>query len=289
MSKPMQLRYHQRTFELLREIPIVSKTNVRLIEEWEKQHKVTLPGAIREWYSLKGVEKRGAFGLDGYSSAKSIEPMLKHQTELHRRCAVDLSKQFEVRDIGFHHEDISVVARFDATDDPPIFERVEDRETYPSFGKRLRFAEFVFRTIWYALIGTAEQFNKPTCEASGWRVISPIELDYIIESLTELFRERRYRGKRVMKNPFTGKIIKLFPYRFAFQHPSGFIAIRCQANPAKQSAESCWVVLGHSESDLFELAKLFWACGDFSKTLTAANETGKAVLTRLRRHYGNDH
>ena len=88
-----------------------------------------------------------------------------------------------------------------------------------------------------------------------------------------------------MKNPFTGKVIKLFPYRFAFRHRSGLVSIQCQASPVRRSTEAQWILLGNTERDLIALAKLFWACGDFARTLTAENETGRRILKRLRRHF----
>jgi hypothetical protein len=176
-----------------------------------------------------------------------------------------------------------VIARYDGTNDPPVVERIGDDE-HSSFGKRLRFSAFVFRWTWDLLIGTAAQRNKPVLHANESEV-GPPELDFLLENLTECFRERRFRGRRLMKNPFTGMVIKLFPFRFAFRHRSGLVSIQCQASPVRRSTEAQWVLLGNTERDLFALAKLFWACGDFARTLTAENETGRKVLRRLHQYF----
>jgi hypothetical protein len=283
----MRLRFHQRTIEFLREIPIVSKTNVRLIERWERRHQVRLPPALREWYSLEGAEKRGCVGLVSNLNTESIQPLLKKQSDLHRRRILDLSQQFQVNDIGHDYEERWVVAQFDGTDDPPVKERIRGQEQNPYMGKRLRFSEYVFRSVWNLLVEGADQLNKSCFEATN-TAVGPIELDYLLEHLTEVFRERRWRGKCSTEHPFKDALIKLFPFRFAFQHSWGLVLVECQGSPVKKSVEARWTLVGNTAESLSALGKLLWACGDFSRTLTAGNARSKAILTRLQRHYGRD-
>jgi hypothetical protein len=282
MSDPLKLRFHQHTFDVLQETPVASATNIRLIETWERKNKVPLPGALREWYSLDGAEGRGSIGASGEISPLSW--ILDCNTKLQRTGRIDLSKKFYISQVGLYHEDCTAFARYDGTDDPPVVERLENVDRNPFGGKRLRFSAFVFRWAWRLLFDKAADRNTPVLHATETEV-GPIELDFLLDNLTECFRARHFRGRRQMKNPFSGQIIKLFPQRFAFRHRCGLVSLQCQANPAKQQTQANWLLLGHTEVGLFELAKLFWACGDFSKTLTAGSESGNAVLARLHRHY----
>jgi hypothetical protein len=56
MSGQVTLRYHAWTFRLLGREPRVSADAVRTIENWDAQHGLKLPAAVREWYSLEGIE-----------------------------------------------------------------------------------------------------------------------------------------------------------------------------------------------------------------------------------------
>jgi hypothetical protein len=56
MSEQVTLRYHDWTFRLLGREPRVSANAVRAIATWEVEQRIKLPGSVREWYSLDGME-----------------------------------------------------------------------------------------------------------------------------------------------------------------------------------------------------------------------------------------
>ncbi|MBA4494345.1 hypothetical protein ACFO25_05325 [Paenactinomyces guangxiensis] len=53
----MEIRYHRKALELMGLTPEFSKERIRKIETFEKQHGCGLPAAVRELFSLSGVEE----------------------------------------------------------------------------------------------------------------------------------------------------------------------------------------------------------------------------------------
>jgi hypothetical protein len=282
MTEPVQLRYHQKTLDLLRKRPVISQVNLRLIKAWERKHKLRLPEALREWYSLEGSEIPGTIAWYG-SNETIIRTTFSRMAELQSRGLLDPSTEFFVWDPDEYHE-YSPVVQYDGTEDPPVVAQVGDVERDDFVKKGLRFSDFIFRQVWELVIFLAADHNEFALLANDCEV-GPPELDFLLENAAECFRERRVRGRRLAKNPFTGEIVKLFPYRFAFRHSCGWLSVQCQTNPVRRPADGRWVLLGNSEEGLMTLAKLFWACGDFSRTLTAENESANAILKRLRRQF----
>ncbi len=50
----MQIHYHQRTFALLEVKPVIDDHLLDLLQYYEKHYNISLPLAVREWYSIDG-------------------------------------------------------------------------------------------------------------------------------------------------------------------------------------------------------------------------------------------
>jgi hypothetical protein len=274
-AKPVRLRYHQRTFDLLGEIPVVSQANLRLLTAWEKKHRVRLPVSLREWYMLEGAESRGHWTEH---KPESLEPLLQFHSKLAKKSRVTLSKEFL---LDFGEDETSTIVHFDRSGDPPVIHEYEGAP-FEKSEKPLRFSEFMFRKVCEILV--YEDSDRPVLRAVGG-VFGPIELDFVSEKLTALYCETKFGGRRELVNPFDRtKTIKLYPYQHMFKHPTGLVEIWCHGDPRLETAESEWWLASPSKKSLFELAMMLWGCGDFSKTLRAVNNPGKTVLARLRQH-----
>jgi hypothetical protein len=281
-DQPVKLKYHQATFDLLDERPVLSQAALRQIEAWERRHKVSLPASIREWYSLEGAEERLRYG-DSTTGILQDTPLRKKLQEV--------AKQFRTREPGSFtgfpvvpgDEETAYYARLDRAADPRVHSCWYPYEWgSPATGS---FSGFVFRWVW----------DHFTCYRPAARdlslfavepTFSPMELDYLIDHFSEGHHQFAFRGRREMRNPFTGEIRKVYPRRFHFFDRTARVRVSCQGNPAREETEARWEIHGNSRDALFQAALRLWPCGTLSETLAAETRRAKAVLKRLRQKFG---
>jgi hypothetical protein len=82
----MKLQYHQQTFDVLDKVPKISQERLERVTDFEAQHGLLLPAAMREWYSLENcialLEKMSIIGhiATDLEEARRYESV--HQPEL---------------------------------------------------------------------------------------------------------------------------------------------------------------------------------------------------------------
>jgi hypothetical protein len=281
VDRPVKLRYHQATFDLLGERPMLSEQALRRIKAWEQYHKIVLPASIREWYSLEGAEDRLRYG-DSTTGILQDTPLRKKLQEV--------AKQFRTREPGSFkgfpvvpgEEDMAFYARLGRAADPLVHIVWYPDEWGVADGS---FSVFVFRWVW-------DHFacHRPAARDLSLVAVEPafsaMELDSLIDHFTEGPRQFAFRGRREMRNPFTGEIMKLYPHRFHFFDRTARVRVSCQGNPARAETEARWEIHGSSRDGLFQAAVRLWPCGTLSETLAAETRRAKSVLKRLRQKLG---
>ena len=138
----MPLKYHNMTFRLLGEEPLISEEAIQKMDKWEAEHGVTLPTSVREWYSLEGVdnfltpqnESCGPVSLDFFLQ-DFIESI--HES---KRIGPACSCFFGSRNVNTGHNGYVV---FDGSDDPPISSEVGDDIS--------KFSAYVFALCWWVI------------------------------------------------------------------------------------------------------------------------------------------
>jgi hypothetical protein len=148
-------------------------------------------------------------------------------------------------------------------------------------GEEGPFSVFVFLQTW-------ERFFSSSAVTRGFRVraeeprFGPMELDYFIDRFAEGPRQISFEGDAERLNPFTGKMMKLYPYRFHFFSRTARVAVSCMGDPTRQEAEAWWAIQANSRKALLEVLRQLWPVGTLSETLTGMTRGGKAALKQLR-------
>jgi hypothetical protein len=194
MDQPVKLKYHQATFDLLDERPLLSKPALRRINGWERYHKVSLPASIREWYSLEGAEDRLRYG-DPATRILQDDPLRKKLREV--------AKQFRTREPGSFkgfpvvpgEEDMAFYARLGRAADPLVHIVWYPDKWGVTEGS---FSVFVFCWVW-------DNFacHRPAARNLSLVAVEPtfsaMELDFLIDHFTEGPRQVTFRGRRKLR------------------------------------------------------------------------------------------
>jgi hypothetical protein len=270
---PVRLKYHQATFDMLGEKPVVSAEAVRKIAAWERRHRARLPGSLREWYSLEWAERKWTYEpLDYYEWVPApLDEILQGLTVL--RQGRKKSKSARLL-IGRLDDEPMYFARLNGAADPAVF--IGDERC-----SRGTLSVFLFRMMWQALPELRPAVKK-CCLTATELAFSGMELDFLIDHFQEGPREIAFRGRTEMINPFTGQPMKLYPFRFCFYDRVGRVGIGCQADPAKGETEATWRIDARSKKALAVIAARVWPCGALSQTLSGATRQAKAVLKEFR-------
>jgi len=246
----MELKYHQKTFELLNLQPRFSQEAGLRLESLKTEKGFAVPASISEWYSLENA----------------IEILSQHSNDDHFIKVEDFGK------LSYANEDLLAeglllfmienqavcewAIKLNNSDDPPVFARDVDAkkwglcaETFSTFVWTLAFDWSHFRQKGsYLLYANAE----------------PIEESEISE-LQILFQEepRTY--------VFPGKVT----YRFSRQDKR----IHIWQNPGQAD----WNISANSSQSLFELVQKIWNLSDLKDSLFAVDDFGEIVLNRLKK------
>jgi hypothetical protein len=288
MSRPVKLKYHQATFDLLGEQPIISDAAVSMMQKWEKRTGLKVPSAIKEWYSFEGAEER--FRKEGVSDlGNPVRNLLKSiQAASHPKSRSKWIPVGGLEDLRF--------ARLDGSANPPVTIDCDFDVSYEG-----SFSQFVFRSIFERLVGLdGPDFPPLTAQVDS---CGPITLDFIRERFREGLAE--VLEPREMPNPFRpGEILKGFwrkhpkkslpgreasgPRRhdFYFFRTGIQVCISCQGDPTKQECVAGWFLRGDTIIRTEELARELWPWGTLSRTLQGRGKDIRAMLQRLRRKLG---
>jgi hypothetical protein len=289
--RPVKLKYHQATFLLLDEKPIISARAVKEIDRWEKRSGLKLPAALKEWYSLEGAEEwlqriqKRFVAVPLRSLFKGLEnpwgppggPLL-----------------LRIGQLDF----VAYFTRIVRSADPPVLMVWDSMDIDQD-----RFSIFVFRAIWGGLNGADFIKNEEGGNLSSPKdTCGPMEFDFLQEhyylGLHEVFEH--HQGV----NPFTKKLIDVYRLRkkrgkrsseetsgpdrhdYHFFLPGKRIMVRCFGDPTTGERPASWTIGADSSEKLRDVTQHIWLCGQLSRTLKARDKSGKALLRELRRMMG---
>ncbi len=270
---PARLKYHQATFDLLGEKPAVSAEALDKITGWERLHGATLPGSLREWYSLEWVAHFCSFEPGNYYGwmPAPLDDLLRGLTALRRARKKSQPPRLL---IGRPDDLVSYHAHLDGSEDPAVFASDDD-------SSRGTLSEFLFRRVWECL----PEF-RPAVRQFGAAATEPafggMELDFLADHFQEGPREVLFGGLREMVNPFTRARMKLYPFCYYFFQEGGRVHVSCHADPAEGETEAHWQIDAPTKDALARTVARVWPCGTLSQTLTSTTAPGKAVLKELR-------
>jgi hypothetical protein len=275
MAQPVRLQYHQLTFDLLGEKPAVSEDALEKIRAWERRRGLQLPASVVEWYSLELPPLLAADDVDTWV-ASSLEELLE-----------DLKRQFKGRHQGKAKRvylgwmwggEIDVEVRLTDAADPVVGTGASESDLPLEEGP---FSTFVFHQAW-------RRFFAADSVTRGFRVgaseprFGPMELDYLIDHFTEGPRKVSFQGRSEMRNPFTGEMMKVYPYEFHFFSRTARVWVSCRGDAARQEVETSWEIQADSRKALREVLRQVWPVGTLSQTLTGRTRGGRAVLKQLQ-------
>jgi hypothetical protein len=294
MATSLKLKYHQATFDMLGEQPIVSDAAVAMILKWENRTKRKLPAAIKEWYSLEGAEAKFTVPGAGFAPV-SLQSLLKTAEQ-----SKDRTGGMQNVPVGCSEGDYETVdvALLDGQADPWI---VNCGAATTDQG---RFSAFTFRWMW-----NVRMDGHPAQEDPGGKIetdkdtCAPGNVDFLLErfqtGLQEIFQARGIpnpfrpvqsidvytRKDRVL--PLEGAPSPL-PERhdYYFFRPGMRIFLSCNGDPATGTRPARWALDADSPEQLEELTRLVWECGTLSRTLKGRDRASTALLQRLRRQLG---
>jgi len=245
----MELKYHQKTFELLNLQPRFSQGAYLKLENLKTEKDIIIPASILEWYSLENA----------------IELLSQHSNDDYFVKVEDFGKpSYTNEDLAaegfllFMIENQAVcewAVKLNNSDDPPVFARDVDvkkwelcAEKFSTFVWTLAFDWSRFRQMGsYLLYANAEPIKESE-----------------ISELQNLFQEepRTY--------VFPGKVT----YRFSQQDKR----IHIWQNPGQAD----WNISANSSQSLFELVQKIWHLSDLKDSLFAVDDFGEIILKRLK-------
>lgn len=186
-----ELKYHADAFRVLGVEPTADTDALVLIRACEAACRVRLPEAVREWYSLAGVERL----LTHYQEEcgpTDLDRVLNEWAAIHPRHPDD-DERDDPRILLYHsytgHSEWESHLVVTGDDDPPV----DAGEGY----HRVLFSQFTLEMAWWRMT-----FNDQSSRAYGWdekepAVFGPPHLDFMNEHFAEVQRGRRAWFSRV--------------------------------------------------------------------------------------------
>jgi hypothetical protein len=285
--RPVKLKYHQATFLLLDEKPIISERAVKEIDRWEKRTGLKLPAAVKEWYSLEEAEQRFRHKVSKFEP-KPLGAMLKQWKR----------SRIEMLEIGWLKKECNYYTTVERSANPQAMSFYLDMEA-----KEGTFSAFVFRLIWDGLNHADPLTDHHEGDlVAGRDVCGPMEFDFLQEhfflglhEVFEVFRvtnpfQRRRWGKAYVRKEDGKPSSKetSFPDRHDhyFFLPGKRILVRCTGDPTTGEMPALWTIGADTPEQLRDVTQRIWLCGHLSRTLKARDKSGKALLRELRRMMG---
>jgi hypothetical protein len=267
MAERIKLRYHEATFRLLGEEPVLSPTAVGEIEAAERRCGRRLPLSVREWYSLEGVDTRLHEPVhrrrNVFCSVRQVLRWFEAWPQPH---------SWEEQYVLVRTEDISHAFLPDGSDDPPIY--VDHDDGVWQFSQA-HFTEFVFgwalykKTRPYVL---TKSEDARICLQAADSSFGPMELDFLKENYDE------------------GPVCACHPNpRFhCFFSTDTWIHVSASLQPYTLEPFWSWQIIAASEEALYQAARKVWPCSTLAQTLVAYGAAGWSVLARLRQEFGRE-
>lgn len=245
----MELKYHQKTFNLLNQQSQFSQESLLKLEASSKEKDIVFPASIVEWYSLESA----------------IEILGQNSNDDHFVKIDDFGKDTEDQELLaeglllFMVENQAVcqwAIKLDNSDDPPVLAKDVDSKAWELCAEK--FSTFVWTL--------AFDWNRVRQQNSYFLLAQANPLTQ--KDLSELYKGFKEEHRTYA---FPGKI----NYRFSL----GDKRILIWSNPGQAD----WNLSAGSSESLFELAQMVWNISNLKNTIYDIDEhnIGKNILARL--------
>ncbi|MCI0457281.1 MAG: hypothetical protein L0Z62_09910 [Gemmataceae bacterium] len=273
MSGPVKLQYHQETFDLLDEEPVLSADALKQIGRCEQQCGNTLPASVREWYSLEGAEDRLTVAVDdGEMRFTPLAVLLKAFASWWApRRKRGAKRVFVICNVGSTGRGSRLI--LNGQRDPPVTDFPEELTRRP-------FSCFVRERA-------LDRLTAPRALACYLHegVAGPAQIDYLLEH----FREARRNGPSPSRDPRTGEPFMVWACRFYSR--TAVIHITARGDPTREEGVASWDISADSTEELYDLLKRLWPfLGDTERLVSRDSpweDLVEEVLARLRAGFGN--
>ena len=246
------LKYHQKTFNLLRKKPVISSEAVNLVNQYENKFGIKLPAAVREWYSLDGA-------VDILEKICSIIPISINISEQ------KFSNWYDSGPYDFISNGLLLIARevqgvanwaikLDGTDDPPVLIEVDTAPNMIWNTYIEHFSDFIYVTVWDSFYDLSPR--ELTLSAQD-KKISNRDLDFLKHNFNQECCTHYWPGQN--------------NYRFFKEDKCILIW------DGKDEAD--WFIWAKSKDSLRELVKIILDCGTLRETLGKYESWSKEILT----------
>ena len=224
----MGLKYHQPTFDLLKQEPVMFPLASTWLENFEAEIGQRLPPSVREWYAIEGAHDI----LAAHSNSDHPIPLkdlgAKHKLEAVLR--IDSLSTVSLLKIMVENQGVCIWAvKLDDSEDPPVFVKLEERGgTWQDAADH--FSEFIYSWVWdYSLHDFSVELVA--------RPLSPEDKAYLHLHFGELFA--------------TAKWPRCTEYRYSRRGQK--IRIRSGERQAD------WLISASSADSFYELGHILWS------------------------------
>ncbi len=259
----VKLKYHQATFDLLDEEPILSVAALQEIEKCERRCGAPLPASLREWYSLEGAEEKLTL-YEGQWAPTSLKQLLKawRKRPLRGIC------------VYWRERSNSVLLQPDGSQDPPMYDYNWEKPQWRPF------SEFVWETVLDRLTNTRTYSVWQSQQAGSF---GPAQLDFLRERFREAPDERPRQGR----DPRTLEDFIWWLYRFYSRTVS--LQVTAEADAARMECSAWWDISADTAAELYEVLKRVWPLVGDPLQLSVDPHSHKPeageVLERLRKEF----
>jgi hypothetical protein len=255
MAGAVKLVYHQATFDLLGEEPVVSSTALKDIEAWEQRYRTKLPAAVREWYSLEAgtqlcrVGQGNSMSLQGRfgDSAKAYPT-----TGPPKRLSIYFGSPY------------SGDLVLDGPEDPPITHYSTQKIVWESF------SQFVLECLWGRL---TSQGVLTVLFTQAEPSFGPAPLDFLTEHFQEVPRKGSLHGG----------------CKFRFYRSEVRVAVTAVGDPTCSECRAAWKVAATSEAALLGVLREVRPFLSPRATCSTNGAPVETVLQRLRNECHEPH
>lgn len=293
-----RVSYHQNVFDLLDVEPRISPEAARMVADWERRMRLTLPASVRDWYTLQdvvpltlGEEMTAEYGYLWHDYSNEDHPTALDRVLADWDAASRLGTSQDPGYVTVLEENQGCnqwIIRLGDEDDPPVWVDLETDNGRQWTIIAERFSTFLMEWFWesYQEPWTPVSHNpspvtepvhprwpkRPKLYINGlWlrsprdEALLPPHVDYLIEQATE----------EPQQLPRGGGVTA---YRFTL--PEGHVRVTSDDH-RNAEGRSAWWLHAHSPEALTALARRVLHIGTLDQTLTSATEPGKKALRTL--------
>jgi hypothetical protein len=248
MSKRIELKYHTPVFRVLGREPVVSPEAVRAIEECEATCRTRLPAAVREWYSLEGVEQLLA-EHSGACGPTSLAYLLEQFVRARARPRVQKPACITIFTAWRANTGWEADLVLTGEDDPPV-----DADAEPS---QIPSSHYILNMAWWR-----QTFNDQPSAIHGHdrkadpAVCGPEQLAFLRERFEELPRDRIAWFNLPPRTLVPGQRAQTF----RFIKPGWYVEVNTDGDPSTGLRPAVYCLTADTKEELQCLDEMLRPC-----------------------------